>query len=66
MIYFDDETCYECREMIDPDCRKKYVDEEENVTLYFCGNMCLTIFENHQRRLEEIERHRRCNYELGE
>ena len=35
MIYFDDETCHKCREMIDPDCRKKFVDEEEDVTLYF-------------------------------
>lgn len=66
MYYADKDYCYECFEMIEPDCRKKFVDEEEDVTLYFCGNRCLIDCENEQRRRDVIARHRSCNWELGE
>lgn len=66
MYYFDDETCYWCRYGIDPEYRKKFVDEEEDTTLYFCSTRCLIDFENEQMRKNRIARHRACNWELGE
>lgn len=66
MYFADKDHCYECFEVIDPDCRKKFVDEDENVTLYFCGTRCLIAFENDQIRHMNNARHRACNYELGE